>query len=896
MSIGVLSPLGTGFYFGGVINGVRAAAAAANYRTLTFQSVPAGVDESARWDPGALVRPVGWSRVAGFISIVNAVSHESLRSIVDAGTPLVVVSLDVGGLGCPTVAPDNASGVRQAVRHLLEHGHRRIAFAGNLDELDICERHDAYRLALRDHGVEPDPRLFYETGAKGFAGGRRAADAMLADGLPSTAVVAGTDLNAIGIIEALTAAGVQLPRQQAVVGFDDGDDARHARPALSTVAQDFGQIGTAAMGLLLAQIRGEPVMPGLHRVATSFVARQSCGCSGTGLHPGPADRADRDIEAGQDADPPSLVVRPLARAMSDGAAIGRRAAAAGEETAAARQQALAAFADAFLAAHRSPGDATTWQLRDAAESLWSHAHPMELRQLMALLRAGADEWLEAHPNGVRTTGDHARRVDELLLEIGLTLGAATAREQFEVGRSLLDSLTTQYEVSMDLLGADRENSTGLRWLRRTTAVAGMLVLRNPTPDDATLTVHSAYSVDGPFREPPAASIDEREFPPPALLERAAAHPETAVLVIPVHSRGHEQALLAIVAPVDHQAATGQETFHQWAALVGVAIEHQSLLQSLRRRQIDLAESLKRERHLADEVRRSEQRYALVATAANDGLWDWDLTTNTVFYSDRACALLGVSGSANDVSEWLDRAHPDDRAGLDAVIDRQRAGRRDPLEHEHHIITDDGETRWLLCRGLAVRTGDVVTRIVGSFTDVTERRELEDQLRHQALYDSLTSLPNRVLLIDRLEVAIRNLRRRPNDRFAVLFIDLDGFKAINDTFGHATGDKVLVAAAERLRQFVRVGDTAARLGGDEFVVLLHNVAGANVPDIVKRLSGKLATPFVIDGEQLTVTASIGFTMPEHHDESAEQILRDADLAMYQAKTAAHAVDLPNPRGA
>jgi diguanylate cyclase (GGDEF)-like protein len=179
---------------------------------------------------------------------------------------------------------------------------------------------------------------------------------------------------------------------------------------------------------------------------------------------------------------------------------------------------------------------------------------------------------------------------------------------------------------------------------------------------------------------------------------------------------------------------------------------------------------------------------------------------------------------------------------------------------------------------------VVTRMVGSFTDVTDRRELEDRLRHQALYDNLTSLPNRALLLDRLGVAMRRRHRQPDHRFAVLFIDLDGFKMINDSLGHVTGDKLLVGVAQRLLAFVRTGDTAARIGGDEFVVLLDDLSPtANVPSITERLQDMLAVPFDIDGHRVAVTASIGITTAVATHESAEDMLRDSDIAMYRAKT-------------
>ena len=439
---------------------------------------------------------------------------------------------------------------------------------------------------------------------------------------------------------------------------------------------------------------------------------------------------------------------------------------------------------------------------------------------------------------------------------------------------------------------------GLGWLGRTTALAGVLALRPADSDAAGLSITSSYlpvdlRVDGAeIGRPEGGSslvgqrVEEADFPPATLLRRAAAYPGAVVMVIPVQGGGSRSGLLAVVAQVDNREASGRETFYDWAAMLAVALEHQEVVSSLRRREGDLRESLEREQQLAADIRGSEQRYALAAAAANDGLWDWDLGTGTTYYSERGRAVLGALAPADQISTWLDRVHPEDRPGLEAVIEQQRAGRSQPLEFEHRITTDDGELRWVLCRGLAVVVEGTVTRLVGSLTDVTDRRQLEDRLRRQAMYDSLTNLPNRVLLLDRLDLAIHRANRHSAYRFAVLFIDLDGFKVINDSLGHGTGDKLLMAIAARLQGFVRLGDTAARLGGDEFVVLLDDLAPAvDVSEITKRLQEELAEPFEIDGSRVAVTASIGIiTTTSDEIATAEDMLRDADIAMYRSKTA------------
>src|SRR6185295_4989552 len=228
-------------------------------------------------------------------------------------------------------------------------------------------------------------------------------------------------------------------------------------------------------------------------------------------------------------------------------------------------------------------------------------------------------------------------------------------------------------------------------------------------------------------------------------------------------------------------------------------------------------------HALARLAESEQRHALAMQGANDGLWDWDVRRDRLYFSPRWKQMLGYSepelGDAR--GEWLGRVHPDDRAALTQALEAHLSGASQHFEHEHRIQHRDGSYRWVLARGMAVR--DVhgrATRVVGSQTDVTDRKQAEQRLQHDALHDALTGLPNRVLFLDRLDQAIRRAQRaHPTAAAAVLFLDLDRFKLVNDSLGHQVGDQLLIAVARRLESAVRPPDTVARLGGDEFTVLL-----------------------------------------------------------------------------
>ncbi len=282
---------------------------------------------------------------------------------------------------------------------------------------------------------------------------------------------------------------------------------------------------------------------------------------------------------------------------------------------------------------------------------------------------------------------------------------------------------------------------------------------------------------------------------------------------------------------------------------------------------------------------SEQRYALAVAGANDGLWDWDLKTNTVYYGARWKSMLGYAEAEIGPSpdEWMKRIHPDDREGLKASIAAHVAGRSAHLEAEYRMLHKERAYRWMLSRGLAVRDAHgKATRLAGSQTDITERKRAEEELARQAFYDPLTDLPNRALFLDRLSQAVKRAKRRKDTRFAVLFLDLDRFKDVNDSLGHAVGDELLKAIARRLEASVRPGDTVARLGGDEFTLLLDDLKEPDhAVEVAERIQKELKQPFVLSGNEIFTSVSIGIA-PGSGAEEPEDLLRDSDTAMYRAK--------------
>jgi diguanylate cyclase (GGDEF)-like protein/PAS domain S-box-containing protein len=288
------------------------------------------------------------------------------------------------------------------------------------------------------------------------------------------------------------------------------------------------------------------------------------------------------------------------------------------------------------------------------------------------------------------------------------------------------------------------------------------------------------------------------------------------------------------------------------------------------------------------ARRSEERYALAAAGSNDGLWDWDVHADALYCSERWKLMIGLSpvDRVSTLEEWLNLADEEDRLGLREAIKAHQTGDRSHFEIEYRLRHVDGGVRWVHCRGIAVRdeSGRAI-RLAGSQTDISEQRRIRDSLAQAAQHDTLTDLPNRTLFRELVQRAIDQTARFPLPVYAVLFIDLDGFKLINDTYGHVTGDRFLKAIARRLSSQLRPGDVLARLGGDEFGVLAQNVeTSEEVCAIAKRLQGSLAEPFLVNGQTLRGAASIGIVLGTSQQRSVETLLRDADIAMYRAKAA------------
>jgi diguanylate cyclase (GGDEF)-like protein/PAS domain S-box-containing protein len=286
------------------------------------------------------------------------------------------------------------------------------------------------------------------------------------------------------------------------------------------------------------------------------------------------------------------------------------------------------------------------------------------------------------------------------------------------------------------------------------------------------------------------------------------------------------------------------------------------------------------------ARESEERLRLAVAGSNDGLWDWDLLTDAFYVCDRWTQMIGLPAQARveRVDDWFRYVHTSDLPALRGAIDRHLAGETVRLQHEYRTDHRDGAPRWMLCRGVAVRDDSSrPVRIAGLQTDITEQQRINNELAHAALHDSLTGLANRALFTELLEHAVSKAKRSPACCCAVLFVDVDHFKQINDSFGHLVGDRLLGAIGRRFLGQLRPGDVLARLGGDEFAVLLEDITHSGIATaLADRLEAALHKPFEIGGRVIHAAASVGIGLSGNPSRSSDDLLREADTEMYRIK--------------
>ncbi len=288
------------------------------------------------------------------------------------------------------------------------------------------------------------------------------------------------------------------------------------------------------------------------------------------------------------------------------------------------------------------------------------------------------------------------------------------------------------------------------------------------------------------------------------------------------------------------------------------------------------------------LKENEARWSFALEGSNQGVWDLDIPKHHIYLSDRCMEMLGYPSNKDgiDMDEWLKLIHPDDLPCLIEARAFALNGSAKSFENEHRKLTVDGHWKWVQVKGMVVsrsETGDPL-RVIGTYTDISQRKEIEAQVLKLAHYDTITNLPNRTLFLSRLNQEISSARHERR-ALALIMLDLDGFKEINDSLGHQKGDLMIRLTAERLMGIAKNNDTLSRLGGDEFTLILKETNDVvSIHSVAKQILAAIAEPYQLENDIAYVTASLGITFFPGNSDNADELIRQADQAMYAAKSA------------
>lgn len=300
--------------------------------------------------------------------------------------------------------------------------------------------------------------------------------------------------------------------------------------------------------------------------------------------------------------------------------------------------------------------------------------------------------------------------------------------------------------------------------------------------------------------------------------------------------------------------------------------------------IKLGETIKELIKKQEELKRSEERYKIVAEATKDIIWEGNLITKKRYFSGKLYEILGYSGEElENFDNWFDIVHPDDLDAVKAGIRKQIVNKIDVETFEYRVKTKDGIYKWLFSNTKCeFDENKEAIAAFGAFTDITELKEQQKKIHDLAYYDSVTGLPNRVMLGNVITEKIENAQKNKS-KFSMIFIDLDNFKFVNDSFGHLVGDQLLVEVGKRLNEMKNNEIMSFRLGGDEFIILIENINNKDdVEKYIKYVHKSIESPFCINDHMFHVTHSSGVVLYPEHGNNYPELLKNADTAMYISK--------------
>jgi diguanylate cyclase (GGDEF)-like protein/PAS domain S-box-containing protein len=843
-NIGILIQHIDGFYFGDIIWGIAQEAASLSVNLMAIET---GMhDKDGKRKP--YTARIAWEQVDVWIVVGDAVELAYMEQLAGLGKPIVTVSNRFEGVPSSVVICDNRGGAYQSTKHLIDLGHRRLAFVGNLTNLDFYERYEGYKEALADAGISFDETIVYNVGW-GESGALR----MLADKLPFTAVVAAADFLIPDMIHHFQQAGVSIPSDIAVVGYDDSGTARKSTPSITSVRQPVNDLGAAAMRRAAELLDNPDAEPTIQTLEARIIVRES---SGSGY-----------------VDPEGFVNDQL----------------------------------------------LNWSLQDDELEQYIEAH---YQLSLAVLEHTSFEWL-------RFTNQHWGCV-------GLYNTVLTDQDRFLI----VDRVFSSKQDPLPDIGDrfEEERFPIVPPMRCSADHVDLMVIQNVHSE---LHIWGFVATIGPINKRLLLSYDIRQLP--ALIGTIN---ERRVLLTELQQReAHNAALVEKLEIVSRTSNDGVFELNivtgsmQW---IISSIEHilNRTAEELPATNAEFEQLI----HPEDQARYAKawkshyfegHKFEVEYRIRSRNEYRWVLSTGEILRGTAGSATRFIGSitdihsrkqaeeavlesgrkyrdfflntpvmilSLNDRYEimdanpyWLKEMEYEDTDVIgrrcDEFLTAQSQEHWLRYWHEHANDADamaDLELQWV------TKYGKIIDGLVNSQSyndagqrltyltvrNITERKRAEKQIHHIAYHDELTGLPNRRYFYEELGSLV--VKKEHSARAALMVVDVDHFKSVNDTYGHNAGDKLLQYVAHILLDVVAQQGLAARIGGDEFMVLLQHKQEEDVDRIAEEIIRRLKVPMPYGDHSIQAAVSIGVGMYPSHGSDIETLIKTADTAMYQAK--------------
>ncbi|CAM3053839.1 EAL domain-containing protein [Vibrio rarus] len=722
------------------------------------------------------------------------------------------------------ITADYETGFTQLFEHFYQkHGYRKILLLrGPEHHASSEQRMHIYKKLLEKYQLPFDEKLvIYSDLKKSYA--KKAIQAFFAENTHSVdAIITISDNQAFGVIEACQEAGIRVPEDIAVVGSLDTLEGAFLQPSLTSIREPLFELGHAAAIELLAQIKGETPRSKV-KIPTSLIVRESCGC--------------RIIEQDSDERFLSQSYEPLFDEIK-------------------------AHVTKTIEQHR--GIVNKSKVQMVIEQYQYALEHNDYAQLLIMVQRCLEDALES---------------EEILIWLDVVSQFQISALQYLNVSSQPKKLTT-FIAELTLL-KNKMELTAIKFQGYETEyyLNYFRVIVNNLNASFDLSTIKKYAVDilklselyiSIFHDVNAdrltatniVSVRDKKFTP------TDKHAFVANKLIPNNVAPHQQRYSLMVFPLSFANKPIGFMVTDLSKRKGTAFENLRAI---------ISSALKNEMLIQD-LKKAEERFSDIAHSTSNWLWETDTEHCFTYSSSSSSDIIGYE------PDYL-LGRPINELNINDGDSYQKAMQRhqDLVDYECWFQHQDGRIMCLLVSAKPIRKNGMFSGYRGVFEDITEQRLQEDKIKHLAYSDVLTGLPNRTLFQDKLDEAIR-FSTQDNKSFAVMFIDLDHFKYINDSMGHAAGDQLLIKLSKRLKRCLRARDILARLGGDEFVIILPDIHNEqDVIDVTQRIFDSLKDEFIINSKSIFATLSLGISMFPIDGDNAETLLMHGDSAMYQAKS-------------